>query len=138
MARLARDGANLPNALRLRAPLFAGSPDLYLAHLDTVVRSVFRYRGENEEVIRTPARMWLDLETLGYVEGDCDDVAVFFASILKACGFQVRFVAIRYDDTPDFKHVFVEAFDGQEWRRLDPTVAVGTVHRETERMQVYV
>lgn len=104
-----------------------------LEAIDARIRQQFRYRSENEEVIRTPEWMVGDLETLGYLEGDCDDIATFYAAVLKAFGFRVRLVAIRYDETPEFKHVFVEVLN-VGWERVDPTVAPGTVHHETERM----
>lgn len=107
---------------------------LNLDGLDILVRGHFRYRPEREEVIRTPALMWHDWQTQGYFEGDCDDVSVLFATILKVLGYMVRFVAIRYGDSQDFEHVFVEAYDDGQWRVFDPTVETGTDYHATERM----
>jgi hypothetical protein len=101
---------------------------------DAWFRQNYRYRPENEEIVRTPARMVADFNTLGYFEGDCDDAATFYAAVIRAMGFPVRFVAIRYDPTPDFKHVFIEYKNLFDWIRLDPTVAPGTQHIEVERM----
>lgn len=110
--------------------------------MDSWFRNHFIYRGEIEEIIRSPGFMLRDLETFGYFEGDCDDAATLYAALLKALGFPVRFVAIRFDSTPDFKHVFIETYhmkivDAEVrslWIRLDPTVELETIHHEVERM----
>jgi transglutaminase-like putative cysteine protease len=99
-----------------------------LLRLDADIRHVFRYRGEINEMIRTPEFMIADLETYGFMEGDCDDIATFMGSVCKSLGIDCRFVAIRtnpYGD--DFKHVFAQGNTGAEWIRLDPTVQRDTV-----------
>lgn len=101
--------------------------------LDSWLRKHFMYRGENREVVRTPQYMLNQLERDGFLEGDCDDISTLYASFLKALHIPVRFVAIRADSSPDFQHVFVEAWS-PGWTALDPTVIQGTVYRETERM----
>ena len=136
MAKLARAGASSAEIAGLAQWCSrVVSPG---ACLDSWVREHFRYRDENEEVIRTPQRMMHDLTTAGYIEGDCDDVSTLYASAFKAMGIPVRFVAIRYDNSADFKHVFVEALENLIWQRFDATVPQGTVHVEVERMVVYV
>ncbi len=112
--------------------------DAFLAGLDEWVRSHFVYRGENQEVIRTPEFMLTQLERDGFFDGDCDDVSTLYASLLKALHYSCRFVAIRPDDSPDFKHVYIEVWMGKDlgygWAALDPTVERGTVYHEVERM----
>lgn len=112
-----------------------------LDNLDSSVRSVYRFRSEIEEIIRTPEFMLQDLSERGYLEGDCDDVSTFCASVLKALGFVVRFVAIRTDPSVlDFTHVFCEAqTSGKEWIRFDETVPNNTpLIYYGERMEQYV
>jgi hypothetical protein len=136
MARLASEGRQ-----KRRWPdILTGLPvRSELAMLDHWVRSVFDYRPENEEVVRTPERMWEDLERTGRLEGDCDDIATFIASILVAMGYSTRFVAIRTNpNDPEFSHVYVEAWDGLNWRVFDPTVEPGTVYQSVENMWVWV
>lgn len=129
MAQLARRGASSPE---IRAYMMLGY--MGLAGIDEWVRQNFRYRGELEEVVRTPEFMIGELSHKGYFEGDCDDIATLYSSLLLSWGFPCRLVAIRYDASPEFKHVFVEAFDGGEWTALDPTVPVGTPYTTIERM----
>lgn len=75
----------------------------------------------------------------GYFVGDCDDVATFEASIYKAYGFNVRFVAIRtFINDPNFQHVYLEVLIDGTWLRFDPTVRVGLIHREFGRMEFTV
>lgn len=111
-----------------------------LDQIDLKVRGHFWYRPEMAEVIRTPERMVSDWMSTGHFEGDCDDVSVMLAFIFCCVCVPARFVAIRYDNNPNFEHVFVEAYDQERggWRVFDPTVTVGTVYQEQERMVVPV
>lgn len=131
MSRLVNQALRNPSLRNSILDLEGGSD---LDTLDLQVRGHFRYRPENLEVIRTPELMWSDWMRQGWFEGDCDDVSVMFATILKALLYPVRFVAIRYDNHPEFEHVFIEAYDGTSWRVFDPTVTVGTDYKATERM----
>ena len=93
------------------------------------------YRPEHEEILRSPDWMMRDLETQGYVEGDCDDIAIFLAALIKVLGNPVHFVAIRTKaEDPEFSHVFVEVWTGNGWTVMDPTVPHGTRYRTVERM----
>jgi transglutaminase-like putative cysteine protease len=108
-----------------------------IQEVDLWIRGHFRYRPELEEVLRTVPYMANQFRTLGYFEGDCDDVSIFYATVLKILGFQlVRFVAIRHTHPSEFEHVFVEFYEpqGGQWLRVDPTVDQTTVHHELERM----
>lgn len=136
MRNLARRGAHNLSIQADAAHLQREAADstAILKRLDYWLRESFWYRGENEEVVRTPEFMVLQWERDGFVEGDCDDIATLYAAYLKALGFRCRFVAIRYDGTPDFKHVFVEVLNMGQWVAVDPTVEAGTPYRETERM----
>ncbi len=139
MARLARDGAKLLNVQALAYGLHGWYPNDLMVGVDAWIRAHYRFRPESEELVRTVGRMVEEIQTLGFFEGDCDDAATFYASILYTLGFVVRLVAIRYDPRePEFQHVFVEYHDPlygfTNWFRLDPTVPAGTVHREIERM----
>lgn len=111
-----------------------------LDSIDHHVRGHFWYRPEENEVVRTPERMIVDWSNTGHFEGDCDDVAVMLAFIFCTLGYRSRFVAIRYDNNPNFEHVFVEAYDVEagRWRVFDPTVDRGTIYQEQERMVVPV
>lgn len=125
MARLAREGATDPRIRELSS--------YPVGTLDGWVRRRFVYRPELEEIIRAVPFQLEDLQRLGYLEGDCDDVSTFLAAALLPR--PVRFVAIRTDPTnPEFLHVFVETLDAGRWVRLDPTVRRGTRHRYVEAM----
>lgn len=130
MARLARTGIADPD-LRLEILQLLGWMDLDA--LDRKVRGHFHYRSENEEVLRTPQFMWSEWKGKDFFEGDCDDVSMMLATIAGILNYRVRYVAIRYDDE-NFKHVYVEIFDGHQWRVFDPTVEPGTDYRAIERM----
>lgn len=105
-----------------------------------MVRSFFIYRPEHQEVVRTVPRMLSDLSSLGYVEGDCDDISTFCCALLSAMGIRNRFTAIRYGGHEEFLHVFSEWWSNprQEWVRMDVTIPFGVIHKEDERMLVHV
>lgn len=119
MANLARTGSQSREVQRLARKLQGTDWESYL-------RSVFRYREENEEIVRTPEFMVSDLETTGTIEGDCDDVAVLAASIAKAIGYDVRFTALQTTTLWEYDHVFAEIFDRGNWIPIDITVPGGT------------
>lgn len=140
MAGMAREARRNPKfqsfVFHVQGP---GVPAPDLLFLDSWIRRHFRYRPELYEVLRTPEFMLNDLETKGFVEGDCDDISIFYAAILRTLGYEVRFVAIRYSHPELFEHVFIEFENtGRGWVRLDPTAERGTIHEELERMVVNV
>lgn len=130
MRMLARSGAGLAEVRRIAS--LVGTPD----GLEDFIRGRFFYRDEREEIVRTVPHMLHSLQVQGFVEGDCDDISTFLASVLVAMGVPARFVAIRYGGSEDFLHVFVEFRWEWSWIRLDPTVPRGTIHAEDERMIV--
>lgn len=91
---------------------------------DRIVRRYYRYRDEMLELIRTPELMIHDLVDRGYLEGDCDDIATFSASVSVYLGLPTRLVSIRTDSIDfDYKHVFAESKIDGTWLRLDATVS---------------
>jgi transglutaminase-like putative cysteine protease len=138
MAQLANEAVSDPS---FRMWVYANVPST-LDGMEAWIRARFRYRPEQEEVVRTIPFQLDHLAEHGYIEGDCDDVSTFLAAIAKAFGYRVRLVAIR-SDSVEFQHVFVEmqpvgAVLPGAWVRSDPTVVPNTIHKELERMVVYV
>lgn len=133
MAALIRAGADSPRLQDFVFRMLGEAPDPFL--VDRWVRGHFRYRPDGEnEIIRTPDFMLNDLENLGYIQGDCDCITVFYSTILLILGYRVRLVAIRHTDPSEFEHVFLEFYNGNRWSRVDPTVSPGTIHVELDRM----
>lgn len=130
MASLARQGAQDQDLRRLLEPIaFSGDP---LGALDSFVRSVFRYRDEDREIVRTIPFMLEWFETYGVLEGDCDCISTFIGASAAAMGYRSRFVAIRTDEfDSEFLHVFPEVWDGA-WIRFDPTVPLSVVDQEID------
>lgn len=129
MASLARAGVG--PVRRLANEVAAESSDP-IEVWDSFVRSVYVYRDEDREIVRTIPFMLEWFQVYGVLEGDCDCISTFSAAAVTALGFPSRFVAIRTDEfSPEFLHVYAEAFDG-EWRRLDPTVPVSVVDGEVD------
>jgi len=70
-----------------------------------------------------------DLETLGYLEGDCDDIATLSASMLKTAGYPTRLTAIKSTGPEEYDHVFSEAQVNGDWVPMDITEPRGTVYQ---------
>lgn len=92
--------------------------------------------GEAEELIQSPERQLLEIAERGSTWGDCDDAAVLNGALLVSVGIPTRLVAIKQG--PRFVHVFLEAFDGADWWRLDPVVSPSVSFEGLERMVVDV
>jgi Transglutaminase-like superfamily len=135
MARLARVAASDPEFRQFARRLAT------VDGIEAFVRSHFAYRDENEEIVRDPRFMLADMGRIDaagrvvHLEGDCDDVATFYAAAAVAIGKASRFVAIRYTfGNPNFEHVFTQVYDGGQWRILDATVPAGTHMQWIESM----
>jgi transglutaminase-like putative cysteine protease len=129
MARLAKLAGNDPAFCSAARSL--GS----VVGVDRFIRSHYRYRDEVEEIVRTPQFMLNDLDRIGWIEGDCDDVSTLYAAFVSCLGLPARFVAIRYNaNNPNFEHVFTQAYDGGKWITLDATVPGGTPMDAIEEM----
>jgi hypothetical protein len=134
MAQLARAAASDPNFIAFARRLAT------LQGLDAFVRWHFVYRDEQEEIVRDPRFMLADMGRLDggrvvRLEGDCDDVATFYAACVIAIGKPARFVAIRYTPVnPNFEHVFTQAYDDGQWKILDATIPPGTHMQWIEAM----
>jgi transglutaminase-like putative cysteine protease len=129
MALLSRKAASNPDFAGFALAL--GS----LSAVDQFVRANYKYRDEREEIVRTPEFMLNDLERIGYLEGDCDDVSTLYAAFIRALGYPARFVAIRYTpQNPNFEHVFTQAYAGGDWRTFDATVTPDVVLESLEQM----
>jgi transglutaminase-like putative cysteine protease len=92
------------------------------------MRQNYHYRDEDQEVVRSPEFMLNDYDTLGYCEGDCDDIATLCASFSKAVGNPTRLTAVQTGGPGEFDHVFCEYQLGGNWIPVDPTVQHGTVY----------
>jgi transglutaminase-like putative cysteine protease len=97
--------------------------------IDRVLREVYQYRDEAEEIIRTPQFMLNDLETIGYLEGDCDDIATFTASLTKAMNIPTRLTGVMANSVEEYDHVFSEFAINGQWFPIDLTVPEGTVYQ---------
>jgi hypothetical protein len=107
--------------------------------MDDWVRSVYRYRDESEELLKDPSLAMDEVIQRGWFDGDCDDISMFYAALLRPIFPLVRFVAIRYKpENPEFTHVFTEFNFHGTYVRVDPTVQPGTMYQELERMVEYV
>jgi transglutaminase-like putative cysteine protease len=134
MANLARRAARNPDFVNAIVRLF-GAWRPTIEDMARVLRPLFVYREEYEEVVRTPEFMLNDLVTLGRIEGDCDDISTLLAAIAVMVGYRVRFVAIRYTPTvAHFEHVFVEMDNGDKWYAVDLTIQSGRTINALEVM----
>jgi hypothetical protein len=70
------------------------------------------------ELLHTARRM-LELRA-----GDCDDMTILLAAMLKAIGHPVRLALVGFNPRRKtlFTHIYLEVFDKGVWIPLDPTV----------------
>ena len=122
MANLARAGAQNPKVIEYARSI--QSP----YSIDILLRPVYHYRDEAEEIVRTPDFMLNDLDTLGYIEGDCDDISTLTAALTKAMGYPSRLTGIMSSGPGEYDHVFSEVQVGRDWMPIDLTVEPGTVY----------
>jgi transglutaminase-like putative cysteine protease len=120
MANLARTGSKSDGIRSIADSL----PDV--GFVDSVLRPIYRYRDEFDEIVRSPEFMLQDLSEMGYIEGDCDDAATLSASITCAMGISTRLTAIAVHGPDEYDHVFSEAKVNGEWLPIDITVPLGT------------
>lgn len=74
------------------------------------------------ELVKTPGAMLEEYESLGHMQGDCDDAAILGASIAHAAGYPVRFQLLGFEKGGPFSHVYAEARDRLgHWVDLDVT-----------------
>lgn len=110
----------------------AARPRDYNAQINAIRlfgRSWFRFVDNpvGAQRIRTPLDMIADVETIGYVQGACDDAAVLMATLGMADGIDARFRAVAFshraepDDSAPFTHVIADLFAGDGWDALDIT-----------------
>jgi len=73
------------------------------------------------EGLHTPEAMLTLLGARGYLEVDCDDVAILAAALGLAIGLRARFVMLGQGST--YEHVWAELADPNtdDWRELDIT-----------------
>lgn len=77
---------------------------------------------EGAEYLVPPTVMLSRIARAGLAPGDCDDVAVLAATLLKAAGIPARLTAIGFHPTRRLSHVTAEAMTGPGvWRELDTT-----------------
>lgn len=115
-----------------------GDSWLSLNGLDTWCRTNYEYRGEAEEIVRTPEFMLTHRSPSGNIEGDCDDIATFTSAVLNTISIPCRLHAIQTQSDGDFDHVFSEVRIGEFWIPIDPTVEQGTEYRTFADLLEYV
>lgn len=72
------------------------------------------------EYIQSPAWLAQRIFEGGQAVGDCDDMAVLFATLAEAVGYPTRFAVVA-PDAGAFSHVYVEAYVDGAWTPADPS-----------------
>lgn len=121
-------------ALRILRPSRPAQPIDILLRVDRWVTRRLVLIGEADELVQSPERQLAEIAEHGSVFGDCDDAAVLIGALLGTVGIPERLVAVGRGG--EFVHVFIEAWDGDRWWRLDPVVAPGASLEGLERMVV--
>jgi transglutaminase-like putative cysteine protease len=82
-----------------------------------MVRNSIRYTRDvfNVETLSTPEM------TLARRVGDCDDMATLLAALCQSVGFPTRFVAVGYQASGEYDHVYLEVCVDGAWTPCDAT-----------------
>lgn len=99
------------------------------------IRAIFEYvkagirylrDPEGTEYVQTPLRHIANIERDGVSFGDCDDMSLLLATLLKSAGYKTRYVIISSPGNPgtSYNHIFVETLDPSigVWISLDATM----------------
>lgn len=78
----------------------------------------------DQELLREPAYMLYLIRRFGYAQGDCDDLAMLSAALLKSIGFSARFYAEAYHGGPlsPLEHVYTAVGTQAGRRRVDTQI----------------
>lgn len=107
--------------------------------IDAEVRRSYTYVDEEIETLYSPMFNMHRLLQNQDIVGDCDDVAMFLAAVLKIKNYRTRFVALRTRrHDPEFYHVVTEAMEQGQWKRFDPTVVPGLIQVDYGQMIEYL
>ena len=110
-----------------------------VAEIDAQIRYFYTYTDEEIETLYSPIFNMRRYVAGADIIGDCDDVSMFLAAVLKVKGYRTRFVALRTRrHDPDFYHVVVEVLEQGKWKRYDPTVIRGLIQVDYGQMTEYI
>lgn len=129
MRALIRQGGANPIVRRVAQRVVAGVDGRDAARQAGVIRSwlqsTFRFlRDPNGvELLHTPDFLLRELQANGYIQGDCDDVAILGGALGLAVGLAAQIVTAGFEGpTGPMAHVWVElAGPGASWQDLDVT-----------------
>jgi hypothetical protein len=117
MQRLSDQAAGDPVVQRLARMIVLGVPSHYYADeslaIGQFVKEKVRYTKDPEgyEQLQTPELLIQDIQK-GVAQGDCDDMALLTAALLKAIGHRPFFRMVRYDaQEGPYAHIYVVDYD---------------------------
>lgn len=122
MRTLVKAGTENPEIRRLATEIVKEVPEknraAEAAALLDYVKTAVRYTRDPVELeLLTPPEKLIQVG-----HGDCDDMAILLASLLRAIGIKSRFALISTRRSGPYQHIFVEAQTSRGWMALDPTV----------------
>jgi len=141
LSRLLNEGSMSPKVRQMALQAIADYSD------DEQIRAIHLFVRDNVKYVSDPKDTelfiapWImcDLIERGVAAGDCDDMALFTASLLKSIGYNTKIIIL---DTQGggYDHAISEAFSNKtkEWLTLDPTgnKPVGWVFSYHSKMEV--
>lgn len=73
------------------------------------------------EYLIPPELLLPKIAATGQAQGDCDDVALLAAALLRAVGIPAGFRAVAFTPARNLSHVFALGWNGRNWCELDTT-----------------
>lgn len=140
--------SNYLNDAKLKPDFVEFAKDVVGKDDDDWIARTYDYVKQNVEYVPDPDKMelfiapWVMMERIEAKEagGDCDDIALFTASLFKVTGHQSRILIIA-TGSDGLDHAVAEVFNPKinEWVMVDPSaknVPLGWYERHSERVIV--
>jgi hypothetical protein len=118
MKKVAQNRSGHPLIRKLALNIIQGIPSNHFADeslaIGDYVKNKVRYARDPLliEYLQDPVDLVKQIQSGGVAQGDCDDMALFIATLLLAVGHEPYFRAVRYTDpVGNYNHIYVVDYD---------------------------
>lgn len=129
---------NFVNRDRLDEIIISKAKELQGRNPDETIKKVYRwiktnvpYKSDPDDRERLTAP--IHFVQRNQIGGDCDDMVMLLNALLESLGIKTRIKVVAWRK-PEFTHVVSEAYNGNRWIELDPTMVANTGYDVKFRM----
>jgi hypothetical protein len=124
----------LETARALAASVPEGDTTALISEIHDYVQNHLKYTREAVETLSSIPYIFEQIGQRGFFVEDCDGAVVLWAALAKAVGIKTRFVLVSQRADRQANHIYLQAFDGQNWIGADPIVKTKPLGWEVERV----